>query len=75
MEMVGDHTERQNLDTTPGLNQLSPQFSTAHGCGRASTRIYGVALGQRARRTVRHHWTETDGSGIPVQIRPAPGGS
>ena len=32
-------------------DHLSPQFSPAHSCGRASPRIYGVALGQRARRT------------------------
>ena len=31
-----------------------PQFSPAHGCGSASTRIYGVAVGQRARRTVQY---------------------
>ncbi len=33
--------------------KASPQFSPAHGCGSASTRIYGVAIGQRARRTVQ----------------------
>ena len=32
-------------------NHSSPQFSPAHGCGSTSPRIYGVALGQRARRT------------------------
>jgi len=34
------------------LFNLNPQFSLAHGCGSASTRIYGARLGQRARRTV-----------------------
>ena len=37
--------------------KASPQFSPAHGCGSASTRIYGVALGQRARRTVKYACT------------------
>ncbi len=35
----------------------SPQFPPAHGCGRASTRIYGARLGQRARRTDQYACT------------------
>ena len=52
---------RQSLQITlleaPHLfaeRRLSPQFSPEHGCGRAFTRIYGVALEQRARRTVKY---------------------
>jgi hypothetical protein len=36
------------------LGEDSPQFSPVHGCERASTRIYRVALGKSARRTVEY---------------------